>query len=64
MNDNDIALMTCTNVCSAEGQKGKLHFERCCLDMRDIRNSAELYIDALYELDRHLGRIRRKDFIK
>ena len=64
VNDNDIALMTCTNVCSAEGQKGKLHFERCCLDMQDIRDSAELYIDALYELDRHLGRIRRKDFIK
>ena len=62
--DNDIALMTCRNIRSATEQKGKLHFERCCLDMRDIRNSAELYIDALYELDRHLGRIRRKDFIK
>ena len=56
--------MTCTNVCSAEGQKGKLHFERCCLDMRDIRDSAEVYIDALYELDRYLGCLRRKDFIK
>lgn len=64
VNDNDIALMTCTNICSAEGQKGKLHFERCCLDMRDIRDSAEVYIDALYELDRYLGCLRRKDFIK
>lgn len=62
--DNDIALMTCRNIRSAKEQKGKLHFERCCLDMRDIRDSAELYIDAIYELDRHLGRIRRKDFIK
>ncbi|RHC96623.1 hypothetical protein DW821_02055 [Collinsella sp. AM33-4BH] len=64
MGDNDIALMTCRNIRSAKEQKGKLHFERCCLDMRDIRDSAELYIDAIYELDRHLGRIRRKDFIK
>lgn len=62
--ENDIALMTCRNIRSPKEQKGKLHFERCCLDMRDIRDSAELYIDALYELDRHLGRIRRKDFIK
>lgn len=64
MGDNDIALMTCRNIRSAKEQKGKLHFERCCLDMRDIRNSAELYIDAIYELDRYLGRLRRKDFIK
>lgn len=62
--DNDIALMTCRNIRSAEEQNGKLHFERCCLDMRDIRDSAEAYIDALYELDRYLGQLRRKDFIK
>lgn len=62
--ENDIALMTCRNIRSTKEQKDKLHFERCCLDMQDIRDSAELYIDALYELDRHLGRIRRKDFIK
>lgn len=30
--------------------------------MRDIRNSAEIYIDALYELDRYLGRLRKKEF--
>ena len=62
VNDNDIALMTCANVSSAEEQKGRLHFERCCLDMRDIRDSAEVYIDALYELDRYLGHLRKKDF--
>lgn len=57
--DNEIALMTCR---STQSEKGKLHFERCCLDMRDIRNSAEIYIDALYELDRYLGRLRKKEF--
>lgn len=62
VNDNDIALMTCANVSSAEEQKGRLHFERCRLDMRDIRDSAEVYIDALYELDRYLGHLRKKDF--
>lgn len=57
--DNEIALMTCRRT---QTEKGKLHFERCCLDMCDIRNSAQVYIDALYELDRHLGRLRKKDF--
>lgn len=57
--DNEIALMTCR---STQAEIGKLHFEKCCLDMCDIRNSAQVYIDALYELDRHLGRLRKKDF--
>lgn len=57
--DNEIALMTCRR---NKTENGKLHFERCCLDMCDIRNSAQVYIDALYELDRHLGRLRKKDF--
>lgn len=57
--DNEIALMTCRRT---QTEKGKLHFERCCLDMCDIRNSAQIYIDALYELDRYLGRLRKKDF--
>ena len=57
--DNEIALMTCH---STQAEIGKLHFEKCCLDMCDIRNSAQVYIDALYELDRHLGRLRKKDF--
>lgn len=51
--DIEIALMTCRRT---QTEKGKLHFERCCLDMRDIRNSTQIYIDALYELDRYLGR--------
>lgn len=54
--DNEIALMTCR---STQAEIGKLHFEKCCLDMCDIRNSAQVYIDALYELDRHLGRLRK-----
>ena len=58
--DNEIALMTCRRT---QTEKGKLHFERCCLDMRDIRNSAQVYIDALYELDRYLGRLRKKSVI-
>lgn len=57
--DNEIALMTCRR---NKTENGKLHFERCCLDMCDIRNSAQVYVDALYELDRHLGRLRKKDF--
>ena len=57
--DNEIALMTCRRT---QTEKGKLHFERCCLDMCDIRNSAQIYIDALYELDRYLGRIKKNDF--
>lgn len=57
--DNEIALMTCR---STQAEIGKLHFEKCCLDMCDIRNSVQVYIDALYELDRHLGRLRKKDF--
>jgi len=55
--DNEIALMTCRRT---QTEKGKLHFERCCLDMCDIRNSAQVYIDALYELDRYLGRLKKK----
>lgn len=54
--DNEIALMTCRR---NKTENGKLHFERCCLDMCDIRNSAQVYIDALYELDRYLGRLRK-----
>ena len=54
--DNEIALMTCR---STQAEIGKLHFEKCCLDMCDIRNSAQVYIDALYELDQHLGRLRK-----
>ena len=57
--DNEITLMTCRRT---QTEKGKLHFERCCLDMCDIRNSAQIYIDALYELDRYLGQLRKKDF--
>lgn len=57
--DNEIALMTCR---STQTETGKLHFERCCLDMCDISNSAQIYIDALYELDRYLGRLRKKEF--
>ncbi len=30
--------------------------------MCDIRNSAQVYIDALYELDRYLGRLKKKNF--
>lgn len=32
--------------------------------MRDIRSSAQVYIDALYELDRYLGRLKKNDFFK
>lgn len=59
--ENEIALMTCR---STQTETGKLHFERCCLDMRDIRSSAQVYIDALYELDRYLGRLKKNDFFK
>ena len=56
--DDDIALMTCLS----SPTKGKLHFERYCLDMTDVRDAAEMYVGALIELDRHLSRLRMKDF--
>lgn len=57
--EDDVVLATCLN---APGEEGKLHFERYCLDMRDVRDASEAYIDALYELDAYLKRLRKKDF--
>ena len=57
--DHDIALMTC---CESSEENGRLHFGRHCLNMADVRDAAEMYVDALYELNRYLKQSRKKDF--
>lgn len=56
---DDIVLATCPVFPDGEG---RLHFERYCLNMGDVRDAVEMYVDALYELDRYVSRLRRKDF--
>lgn len=59
VNEDDVVLATFS---TATGEEGRLHFERYCLNMHDVRDAAEMYIDALYELDGYLKRQRKRDF--
>lgn len=43
-------------------EDGGLHFQRFCFDIEGVRDVAQLYIDALYELDRYVSRLRKKYF--
>ena len=57
--DDDVVLATYS---TDSTEKGRLHFQRVCLDMADVRDAAELYIDALYELDRYVDGLKKEDF--
>ena len=57
--DDDVVLVTYSE---DPNGGGGLHFQRVCFDMGDVRDVAQLYIDALYELDRYVSRLRKKDF--
>ena len=57
--DEDVVLATYSTDFAEEG---KLHFQRVCLDMADVRDVAELYIDALYELDHYVAGLKMRDF--
>ena len=57
--DEDVVLATYSTDFAEEG---KLHFQRVCLDMADVRDAAELYIDALYELDHYVAGLKMRDF--
>lgn len=57
--DDDVVLATYS---TDSAEKGKLHFQRVCLDMANVRDAAELYIDALYELDHYVAGLKMKDF--
>ena len=41
---------------------GAEYFQHIGFDMTDVRNTAALCIDYLYELDRHISKLKRKDF--
>ena len=58
--DDDVVLATYST--EVAGEKGGLHFQRVCFDMADVRDAAELYIDALYELDRFAVGLKKSDF--
>lgn len=58
--DDDVVLATYSTESAAE--KDGLHFQRVCFDMADIRETAELYIDALYELDHYVAGLKKRDF--
>ena len=57
--DDDVVLVTYSE---DSNEDGGLHFQRVCFDMGDVRDVAQLYIDALYELDYYVSRLRKKDF--
>lgn len=57
--DDDVVLVTYSE---DPNDGGGLHFQRVCFDMGDVRDVAQLYIDALYELDRYVSRLKKKDF--
>ena len=57
--DEDVVLATYS---TDSVEKGKLHFQRVFLDMADVRDVAELYVDALYELDQYVAGLKMRDF--
>lgn len=58
--DDDVVLATYS---ADSDNNGGLRFQRVCFDMADVRNAAQLYIDSLYELDRYVARLKKKDFV-
>lgn len=57
--DDDVVLVTYSE---DSNEDGGLHFQRFCFDIEGVRDVAQLYIDALYELDRYVSRLRKKYF--
>ena len=57
--DDDAVLVTYSEDSNEDGGP---HFQRFCFDIGGVRDVAQLYIDALYELDRYVSRLRKKDF--
>ena len=59
LRDDDVVLVTYSE---DSNEDGGLHFQRFCFDIEGVRDVAQLYIDALYELDRYVSRLRKKYF--
>ena len=59
LRDDDAILVTYSE---DSNEDGGLHFQGFCFDIGGVRDVAQLYIDALYELDRYVSRLRNKDF--
>ena len=59
LRDDDVVLVTYSEDSNEDGGP---HFQRFCFDIGGVRDVAQLYIDALYELDRYVSRLRKKDF--
>lgn len=54
--DHDVVLLVYSKKDGAE------YFQHIGFDMTDVRDTAALCIDYLYELDRHISKLNRKDF--
>ena len=56
MSESDVVLSVYSK------KDGAAFFQHICFDMEDLRNVAAAHIDCLYELDRHISRLRKSEF--